>query len=182
METYRLWQMGPWGLPTPGRAKSPPVIEEPKKAPQPIQVTTTKNIIDKNLFDPERGASRTKEAEASSLAMQRVRSMVLLGTAVLGNTRYAILQEPSGPRVNAPGSQTGQPGTLRLKLGDMLEGFKLSEIRERSVVFTKGASRVEITLDYFRKVDEGLKQAPGPAPPRLPLSPRLPRRENFPGG
>ncbi len=147
-----------------------------------MQVTSTKNIIDKNLFDPERGASRTKEAEANSLAVQRLRSMVLLGTALLGNSRYAILQEHSDPRLAAQRSQAGQQGTMLLKLGETLEGFKLSEIRERSVVFTKGASRVELSLDYFRKVDEGLKNAPGPVPPRQPLSPRLPRRGITPGG
>ncbi len=182
MKVYWLWHLGPWSLPSPGKTKSPAVIEEPKKAPLPLQVTSTRNIIDKNLFDPERGASRTKEAEANSLAMQRLRSMILLGTAVLGNSRYAILQERSDPRLAAQRPQPGQQTTMRLKLGDTLEGFKLSEIRERSVTFTKGASRVEITLDYFRKVDGGLRQAPGPAPPRLPLSPRIPRRETAPGG
>ncbi len=182
MKSYRLWHLGPWDLPTPGKTKSPLVIEEPKTAPQPVQVTSTKNIIDKNLFDPERGASRTKEAEANSLAMQRLRSMILLGTAVLGNSRYAILQERFDPRLASQKSQTGQQGTMRLKSGDTLEGFKLSEVRERSVVFTKGTSRVELSLDYFRKVDEGLKNAPGPVPPRQPLPPRLPRRGISPSG
>ncbi len=175
MEIRWLWN-GPWDLPSPGKVKSQTVIEEPKKAPAP-PITTTKNIVDKNLFDPERGASKTKEAEANSLAMQRMRSMVLMGTAVLGNARYAILQESSAPRVNAPGAQAGQPSTMRLKLGDTLEGFKLSEIRDRSVVFTKGASRVEIPLDYFRNVNQGPNQPPAPALPRQPFSPRLPRRD-----
>jgi hypothetical protein len=160
----------------------------------PFQVANTRNIVEKNLFDPERGANRTKEAEASAASTQRIRSLVLLGTAILGNSRYAIIQEPA---TAARGPTKAQPGTsnqMRLKLGDSLEGFKLSEIRDKSVVFSKGASRVEVTIDFFRPGEEPL---PGraPIPPRPGVGPRIPPRaaqggatppgpaqENNPGG
>ncbi len=150
--------------------------------PQQTQLAGTRNIIDKNLFDPERGASRTKEAEASAVAMQRIRSMILLGTAVLGNGRYAILQQPSDPRLPAQKAPPGQQAaSMRLKVGDMVEGFRLSEIRDRSVVFTNGSSNLEISVDYFRKGDDGLRKGPAPTAPRPPVSPRFPR-PNAPGG
>ncbi|MGH7766144.1 MAG: hypothetical protein ACREQP_01710 [Candidatus Binatia bacterium] len=150
-----------------------PAVEE---APQ-FQMANTRNIVEKNLFDPERGANRTKEAEVSAAATQRIRSLVLLGTAILGDSRYAIIQEPStaarGP-TKAP--QPGNSGQMRLKLGDALEGFKLSEIRDKSVVFTKGGSRVEVTIDFFRPGEEPPPSSRPPIPPRPGVGPRIPPR------
>lgn len=173
--TYRHWQAGPWDLPTAGKAKEAPPARKTDEEPPQLLVADTRNIIEKNLFDPERGASRTKdkEAEASAAAMQRIRSMVLLGTAILGNSRYAIMQEPSEPRAPA---KPGVSGQTRLKIGDMKEGFKLSEIRDKSVVFTKGASRVEVALDFFRPGGEPPPPTKAPPPPRQPVGPRIPPR------
>src|SRR5581483_6820215 len=47
----------------------------------------------KNLFDPERGAGATREAEENSRSYQRVRNMILVGTVIIGNNRTAILQD-----------------------------------------------------------------------------------------
>src|SRR5262249_60153209 len=38
---------------------------------------------------------------------------------------------------------------MRIKLGETVEGFKLSEVSEKRVVFVKGTARVELPLDYF---------------------------------
>ena len=175
VRTYELWQEGPWDLPKAAKAKESPVDEGSKKEPPRLQLVSAKNIIDKNLFDPQRGASRAQEAEASSIAMQRMRSTVLMGTAILGSSRYAIFQEPSTSR-----SPTGQPAYLRLKLGDTVEGFRLSEIHEKKAVFTKGTSKVEVALDFFQKVGE-TKQGPGGTMPPTPgVVPNIPRRGNLP--
>ena len=177
--TYNLWQEGPWDLPKPAKAKGA-VVEETKQEPPRLQLVSTKNIIDKNLFDPERGAGRVQESEASAIAMQRIRSMVLMGTAILGNSRYAILQGPSETRPPVPGAPAGQQGNLRLKLGDTVEGFKLSEIHEKKVVFTKGSSKVEVALDFFRKVDDSKEQSKAPAQTRPGVAPSIPRRPGVP--
>ncbi len=180
--TYNLWQEGPWNLPKPAKAKDKesPVDGGSKKEPPQLQLVSTKNIIDKNLFDPERGAGRVQESEASVIAMQRIRSMVLLGTAILGSSRYAILQQPSDARSPAPGAPAGQQASLRLKIGDTVEGFKLSEIHDKRVIFTKGASRVEVVLDFFRKVDQTKQSPAGTAPARAGVVPNMPRRPNLP--
>ena len=147
---YRLWEDGPWDLPKPGKARALVAGEEPEaEESRRPQVANTRTIVDRNLFDPERGQNRTKSDEVSSAAMQRVRSLVLLGTAILGNSRHAILEEPgkaAGPAKAPP----GRSAQVRFKQGDSWEGFKLSEVRERSVIFTRGASRVELALDYSR--------------------------------
>lgn len=135
----------------------------------PPQLASTRNIIDSNLFDPERGASKTKEVEASSAAMQRLRGMVLLGTAILGQSRYAILQEPANQ-----GAQKQSASYLRLQLGDTFEGFSLSEIEPMKVAFTKGPARVDIPLDFFRRVEDGARAIQevkrAPTPPRQEMA------------
>ena len=147
---YRLWENGPWDLPKPGKAKAPVAGDEPEaEESRPPQVANTRTIVDRNLFDPERGQNRTKSDEVSSAAMQRVRSLVLLGTALLGSSRYAIIEDPTKAAGPAK-AQPGNPGQMRFSQGDSWEGFRLSEVRERSVVFTRGPSRVELALDYSR--------------------------------
>ena len=169
----RLWQAGPWDLPKPGRGREAAPAAGSGGEPPRFELASTRNIIEKNLFDPERGAGRSQQTEASAVAAQRIRSMTLLGTAILGDSRYAIMQSPSASRAPATKSQPGNSGQMRLKLGDTLEGFRLSEIGEKKVVFTRGASRVEVTMDFSLPVE-----APRPGAPLLPRPPAAPRAES----
>ncbi len=157
-KTYWLWTSGPWDLPSPRKAKSPIVGEDAKAVINPRPIVGTETIISKNLFDPERGAGLTRQTEANSQAFQRIRSMVLLGTAILGNNRFAILQD-GGSSSGAPRIADQSIAPMRIKLGDTVEGFRLSEVSEKRVVFAKGTATVEVPLDYFRKTD--IAQPPG---------------------
>jgi hypothetical protein len=205
-KTYWLWISGPWDLPTSRKAKPPIGVEEGKVVSNSRSTIGTDIIVSKNIFDPERGAGLTREAETNSQSFQRVRSMVLLGTAILGNNRLAILQEEGASTGST--AATGQPlAPMRIKVGDTVEGFKLSEISERRVVFARGTTTVELPLDYFRKTDKAQPQkqaaaqttptgqapASGVAPPRVVTpqanvpaqrvprtSPALPRRDREP--
>lgn len=153
----------------------------------PRAPTNTDIIVGKNLFDPERGAGATREAEVNSQAFQRLRTMILVGTVIIGNNRTAILQDGSTPNVptGAP-SQAATP--MRLKLGDNVEGFRLSEIDDKRVVFSKDGSRIEVLLDYFRKVEVAQPRAlppgqvsqPGAVAPVPRVIPNLPRRARIP--
>jgi hypothetical protein len=137
----------------------------------------TDAIVAKNLFDPERGAVKTQESEAEQRAVQKVRSMVLLGTAIIDNSRYAIVQEPdNNPGIpGVPNQQRGQATTVRrLKLGDNVEGFNVSEIADKRVILTKGPTRVEVAVDYFRKVAPTPAGAPGIPPPGPVIIPPQP--------
>ncbi|MCZ6625077.1 MAG: hypothetical protein O7B35_12750 [Deltaproteobacteria bacterium] len=179
--TYQLWQEGPQDLhlPKPGKGKSSLVVEEPKEKPRRAPLADSVNIIDKNLFDPERGSSETKRAETSSVDVQRVRSLILIGTAILGNSRYAILKEPSNPRrVSSKKSRPSLQGPMRLKLGDTVEGFRLSEIHERKVVFTKGAFKVEVALDFLRKIDDVKEKVKTRKKSTSRVAPRIPKKKS----
>ena len=140
-KTYWLWTTGPWDLPNPGKAKSPILVEGSKPVTNPPAVIGTETVISKNIFDPERGAGFTREAEANPQAFQRIRSMVLLGTAILGNNRFAILQD-GAISSGAPGVPGQSAAPMRIKLGDTVEGFRLSEVSEKRVVFARGTSTV----------------------------------------
>jgi hypothetical protein len=206
-QIYSLWSSGPWDLPTLRKAKSPIGVEDGKVVSNSRSTIGTDIIVSKNVFDPERGAGLTREAETNSQSFQRVRSMVLLGTAILGNNRFAILQE--GGASTGPTPASGQPLVpMRIKVGDTVEGFRLSEISEKRVVFARGSATIELPLDYFRKTDvaqprrqvatetspTGQAPASGVVPPRtitppqanvpaqrMPRpAPALPRREREP--
>ncbi len=190
MKTYWLWMSDPWDLPNPRKAKSPIGVEDAKAVTNPRSIIGTETIVSKNIFDPERGAGLTREAEANSQAFQRIRSMVLLGTAILGNNRFAILQD-GGVSSGAPGTPGQSIAPMRVKLGDTVEGFRLSEISEKRIVFARGTATVEVPLDYFRKTDvaqprrpvaaqtspAGQAAAPGVVAPRVVT----PGQTNVPG-
>jgi hypothetical protein len=182
-KTYWLWKSSAWDLPAPAKARTSPLAEEATPPPAKPTLIATDTIVSKNLFDPERGEGKTREVETSSRSAQRIRGMVLLGTAILGNNRVAILRD-SAP-AGVPGQRGGDqsPTIMRLKLGDAVEGFRLSEIGDKKVVFTQGASNIEVALDYFRKEPVTAQRPTVPPqrpaaqlPPGAPGAPVLPRR------
>ena len=129
-KTYLLWHEGPWEIPQVVQGRASATVVQEKKEPLPVQlVITTKNIIDNDLFDPERGTTKTKENEAIALATQKIQNMILTGTMILGESRYAILQDGSDSRASNPNSKSGGSANIRLKLGDTLEGFKVFRSR-----------------------------------------------------
>jgi len=180
--------MGPWDLPGPVKSSAPaPAPQKPVSAPAKV-VTNTDAIVSRNLFDPERGAGATREAEETSRAFQRVRNLILIGTVIIGNNRTAILQDGAGQNT-APAVATQSAPPMRLRLGDNIEGYRLAEIADKKVVFAKDAARVEVALDYFRKVEvpaprqpapPGQVIVPGAAPTAPRVIPNLPRRGRIP--
>ena len=167
--SYRLWQEGPWELPSASsRVRASTAAEELKKEAQRPQVASTKEIIDRNLFDPERGTGMFREVEADSRAIQRIRSFVLKGTFIIGDQRYALITvPPDGGSVMRD---------VRVKLGDVFEGFKVAEIEDKRIVLQKGGSNVDLSLDFLRKVEVPAPRRPArlPVPPTPRVEPRSP--------
>lgn len=174
-------------MPGPSKSSTVTATANRQATAAPRAPIGTDMIVSKNLFDPERGAGATREAEENSRAFQRLRNMILVGTVIIGNNRTAILQDASNPNVGQ--AVPGQAVTpMRLKLGDSVEGFRLSEIGDKRVVFSKDASRIEVLLDYFRKVEvaqpralaPGQMNPPGAVAPVPRVIPNLPRRARIP--
>jgi hypothetical protein len=183
---YKVWEEDSWSLPQQPKTAAPLAFEDERTNVNPTLPTVSPDlIITKNLFDPERGAGATREAEFNSRSFQRIRNMVLLGTVILGESRSAILQDPT-PQAATPNGVTAPVGPMRVNLGESVEGFRLTEIADRRVVFTKGGSRVEVLLDYFRRDDPAVGRAATPsgqrgAPAVAPrVVPNLPRRGALP--
>lgn len=184
---YRSWTQGPWDLPAPPKMSTAYASASNLTRQAPRAPVNTDAIVTKNLFDPERGAGASRDAEEDSRAAQRVRNMILVGTIIIGNDKFAILQDSAGP-IAGPGipGQGRNTAPMRLKIGDSVDGFRLADIADRRVVFTKDASRVEVMLDYFRKTElaqprpaaPGQVGAPGAVAPQV--VPNLPRRARIP--
>lgn len=182
---YHTWTSGPWNLPAPAKASPSPFGTEPTTALAPRAPINTDVVVGRNLFDPERGAGATRDAEESSRSAQRVRNMILVGTVIFGNNRTAVLQDGTG--TNAPAAPAQQETPMRLKLGDTVEGYRLAEIADKKVVFSKDGARIELLLDYFRKVEVAAPRpasprqgVPGVAAPGPRVIPNLPRRGRVP--
>jgi hypothetical protein len=69
-QIYSPWSSGPWDLPTLRKAKSPIGVEDGKVVSNSRSTIGTDIIVSKNIFDPERGAGLSREAEANSQAFQ----------------------------------------------------------------------------------------------------------------
>lgn len=178
-KTYLLWQEGPWEIPQPNKEKTAAAVVEEKKEPLSLQLAmTTKNVIDNDLFDPERGTDKNKENEAVALARQKIQGMILIGTLIIGESRYALFQDSSdSPSANPSSKANGS--VLRLTLGDTIEDFQLSQIEDRKVAFNNGTTNVVVALDFFRKVD-GISGVVGPPEAIFQSSPPAPRRDRLP--
>lgn len=176
--TYKLWESGPWELPKPTQGKGLPAGESSKAKALKPRLTSTKDIVAKNLFDPGRGTHAEESAESGSASVQRVRSLSLVGTAIFGDSRYAIFQEPSAGAPTSRGAAPRPGDLIRLKLGESIEGYELSEIQEKKVVFVKDDAKIVLPLDYFRKVEETTQQRQPPQALRsrpVPVVPQVPR-------
>jgi hypothetical protein len=182
IQVYRLWTSGPWDIPKAGKGTPVPAMEVPAEQTMKSQALSTDVIVSKNIFDPERGEGRSREVADNSRSYQRLKGMVLLGTAILGDNRFAILQDAPAGRGSATPVHSSE--IMRVKVGDTVDGFRLAEIGDKRVVFTKGGSRVEVLLDFFRRIETAEAkpppQAPAQATPPRPVAPRavpnLPRR------
>lgn len=139
-----------------------PGLEKKVELTQPVNIKT---IIERNPFDPDRGTPRTAGAEASPIATQKIKGVALVGTVLLGDSRYAIVEQALSSTWAGRGGHVGQSGQRRLQVGDALEGFMLSEIDVERVLFTNGTSRIEIPLDFSRSKETHARAQMPPVPP-----------------
>jgi hypothetical protein len=84
---------------------------------------------------------------------------VLFGTVVHGEEMRAIIKTPAD-RI------------LRLKPGDDVEGWKVTEIDKRRVVLSSGPRSLELSLFTRKDAVEGAAGAPLPAVDQVAAQPR----------
>jgi len=155
LRIYSLWPEGAWEMPRIGRGKGLLFNEDViGRHPGPL-MASTRNIIDKSLFDPGRGASRIEAVEVVDANSQIAGNMALIGTFITSRDRYAIIQLPP--------SQGRTAEQKRFKIDDMVEGFRLSDIQAKKVVLSRGSSKIDLMLDSFIKTGEPGQRPSNPA-------------------
>jgi len=125
---YRLWEEW-WEPPHASVVKPHPIAPELKKNPEQTQPVNIKTIIEKNPFDPDRERTKTASTEGSSIAAQKIKNIVLLGTVILGDSRYAIVEQASGSAW--PGGK-GHAGQSAVRVAAATSGRALPAQTRRS--------------------------------------------------
>lgn len=123
-------------------------------------------VSEENLFHPERKIPAEKKAEEAPLPKPEV---VLYGTLIAGDTRFAYLEDLKSPR-----STLGRgKRQITMKLGDTLSGFTLKEIDPDRIVMLRGEEKmlVHVLEPGKPKAREGAAPAVQTArgqPPQMP--------------
>ncbi len=177
-QTVQVWREAPSDSLRGEKRKPSETPVKPTSGPRRATRASIKSITDRNLFDPKRGTEEktdAKEVKPSSEGIQKMRHLMLLGTVVAGRSGYAIIHFPA-----AFGASTaGRVGdVMRLSLGDRLEGFELAEIHTDRVLFKKGETKIELALDFSRKLVRPTQRA-GRARTRRTTAKRAPRARSL---
>jgi hypothetical protein len=115
-------------LPLAARRAAHPVTEAEAAAPQVYAA-----IMAHPIFAPDR-APPPAEAEGSG----NLSGVQAVGTAIAGKSSAAALVRDAG-------------GTMsRIKIGDVVQGWKLVSIQERELVFDRNGERRSLTVDIAR--------------------------------
>ncbi len=97
-------------------------------------------IIQKNPFDPERGAGK-EEGDgqgAASEANEFTKKYAVYGVVIAGKSRYAFLK----PVTRARSRDKDGDGLRKITIGDLVDGWEVSDIKNEGVFFTGAGKRV----------------------------------------
>lgn len=110
-------------------------------APAHAEAVGTDIIIEKNLFSPDRkkwvSAPASDKKSADKLAKKEINDLMLMGTAIRGKERYAVLHAKK---------DAGAAALKPWMKGDYVQGYLLKEIEEKMVVLQDEAENKEYIL------------------------------------
>ena len=151
LKTYEIWQQDDW-RPVKMREKKPPVTELSLGGGKgKAQPPNTEVIVERNLFDISRGSGGSGRSGTGSKNGSGIEGLMLLGTIVTDGEQFAIVKVPPEASVKSGRRGPSSVGAMkRLALGDTVWGFELIEIQAEKIIFRKGASEVELGLDFTR--------------------------------
>jgi len=129
---------------------------------------STRTIVARNLFDPDRGVKVEEPPEPEEVEeeepQQSIEGLLLLGTVIAGSDRYAIMHVP--PDLGALSANQRRRRAVRrrqtrartdakvrrVRVGDSLRGYQVTDIDEQKVVLARGEAQAELRIDYTREV------------------------------
>jgi hypothetical protein len=134
----------------------------------PAQAEEAKNdiIIEKNLFSPERkkwvSEATPGKQSADKLAKKEINDLMLMGTAIRGRERYAVLHAKK---------DESKGGFRPWMKGDYVQGYLLKEIEEKMVVLQDESDNKEYILymndEKKERVAEKTALKPEPTKPAV---------------
>ncbi len=97
-------------------------------------------IIQKNPFDPERGAGKEEKdgQGAASEANEFTKKYAVYGVVIAGRSRYAFLKPVTRARTR---DKDGE-GLRKITIGDLVDGWEVSDIKNEGVFFTGTGKKV----------------------------------------
>ncbi|MCX5900842.1 MAG: hypothetical protein NTX06_08940, partial [Proteobacteria bacterium] len=98
-------------------------------------------IIEKNIFSPDRKKWVSEPASSKKAgdkqATKEINELILLGTVVNGESRYAVLRTKK---------DEGKGGYKPYMQGDYIQGYMVKEINEKKVILLDNAESAEYVL------------------------------------
>jgi hypothetical protein len=128
-------------------------------------------IVDKDLFDSERGATEedASEEDVSSPAEELNKKYQVYGAIIAGEMRQAfvkVVEERKPGRPSRKGSSSSKDEELRtVTVGDLMDGWRVAEITPDGVELTGLGERVHLGIFDAVKAD---RKATGPVAMQTP--------------
>lgn len=107
-------------------------------SPRSIDYLEYASVAEMNMFHPERKVPIEKKEEK----LQARPEIILYGTLISTDKKLAYIEDKKTP-YSTPGRGQRQ---LTMDEGSMISGFKLSEVREDSIILTRGDETIVVNL------------------------------------
>ncbi len=137
-------------------------------------------ILKKNPFDPERGAGNEQEngRNAPSEAEEFAKNHAVYGVVIAGGNRFAFIKEVSKAGSRKRSRDRSQDDIRKVTVGDLVSGWKVSDIRDEGVSFVSAGKRVFLKVFGTTKNERTSNEpvAIATPKPRVFIPPPVPAR------
>lgn len=118
-------------------------VRPPAQPPQKYNEAQFSSIYDQNLFAQSRKLEDQADANQQPETKTLQNPPILVGAMIAGSKKVALVIDTS--------SQSGIHKTQTMQIGDMYQGFTITDITEQNIVLEYGASREIIPLSDTSK-------------------------------
>jgi hypothetical protein len=128
----------------PAKKKTGPEnVHPPAQPPQKYNEAQFSSIYNQDLFAQSRKLDVPPDVSQQPETRELQNPPILVGAMITGSKKTALIIDPS--------SQSGLHRTQTMRVGDMYQGFTITDITERDIVLEYGASRKVIPLSDTSK-------------------------------
>jgi hypothetical protein len=128
----------------PAKKKTGPEnVRPPAQPPQKYNEAQFSSIYNQNLFAQSRKLDEPENANQQPETRELQNPPILVGAMIAGSKKTALIIDTS--------SQSGLHKTQTMRIGDIYQGFTITDITERDIVLEYGASRKVIPLSDTSK-------------------------------